>query len=57
VVSCQVGKHVFEQALKGLLAGKTIILATNQLQFVPGADHVVREEPNDRLGCGGVTTS
>ena len=32
---------MFEHCLKGLLRGKTIFLATNQLQFIPATDYVI----------------
>lgn len=38
----QVAKHVFEQCLRGpLLRGRTVLLCTNQLQFVSRADYIV----------------
>eukprot|EP01118_Nematostelium_gracile_P016057 TRINITY_DN656_c0_g1_i1.p1 TRINITY_DN656_c0_g1~~TRINITY_DN656_c0_g1_i1.p1 ORF type:complete len:1510 (-),score=442.59 TRINITY_DN656_c0_g1_i1:26-4555(-) len=40
-VDAHVGKHLFENALRGYLKGKTIILITNQLQYLPYADQVV----------------
>ncbi|KAJ4460314.1 Multidrug resistance-associated protein [Paratrimastix pyriformis] len=40
-VDVHVGKHIFERAIKGLLAGKTMVLITNQLQFLDQADQVI----------------
>jgi ABC-type multidrug transport system fused ATPase/permease subunit len=42
-VDAHVGKQLWNQAVRGFLRaeGKTVLLVTNQLQYVPGADHVV----------------
>jgi ABC-type multidrug transport system fused ATPase/permease subunit len=42
-VDAHVGRHLWEKAVKGFLMseGKTVLLVTNQLQYVPGADHIV----------------
>lgn len=34
-------RHLFDEALKKYLKGKTIVLATNQLQYLPHADKIV----------------
>ncbi|MEW5304006.1 MAG: hypothetical protein WDW36_006649 [Sanguina aurantia] len=40
-LDANVGRKVFEQAIRGVLLGKTVVLATNQLQFVASADTVL----------------
>eukprot|EP01155_Anaeramoeba_flamelloides_P023514 Anaeramoba_flamelloidesa807701_5206.p1 GENE.a807701_5206~~a807701_5206.p1 ORF type:complete len:948 (-),score=243.47 a807701_5206:15-2858(-) len=41
-VDAHVGRHIFDKCIKGdLLLGKTIVLVTHQLQFLPQADHVI----------------
>ena len=39
-VDATVGAHIFQKCIRGLLAGKTRVLATHQLQYLPGA-HLV----------------
>ncbi|KAF2069284.1 hypothetical protein CYY_009397 [Polysphondylium violaceum] len=36
-----VAKHLFEHCIQGMMQGKTRILVTHQLQFIPYADHIV----------------
>jgi hypothetical protein len=37
----QVGAHIFHKCIRGkVLRGKTVVLVTNQLHFLPHADHV-----------------
>mgnify|MGYP002393450558 FL=1 len=46
-VDSHVGKALFRKCIMGLLSGKTRVLVTHQLQFVPFANHVVvMEEGN-----------
>ncbi|KAJ3215100.1 hypothetical protein HDU67_000804 [Dinochytrium kinnereticum] len=40
-VDAHVGKHIFNHCIKGALAGKTRILVTHQLHFVPQCDIVI----------------
>ncbi|KAJ3287921.1 hypothetical protein HK104_008405 [Borealophlyctis nickersoniae] len=40
-VDAHVGRHIFEKCITGLLRGKTILLVTHQLHFVPQCDHVI----------------
>lgn len=40
-VDATVGAHIFQKCIQGLLAGKTRVLATHQLQYLPGADLVM----------------
>ncbi|KAJ9452200.1 ABC transporter C family member 3 [Diplonema papillatum] len=44
-VDAYVGAHIFHHALLGQLTGKTRLLATNQMQFLPFADRVFSIEP------------
>ena len=39
-VDANVGEHLFGECLTGTLAGKTRLLVTNQLHFLPRCDHV-----------------
>ena len=36
-----IGKHLFEKCIKTALAGKTVILVTHQLQYLPQCDSVI----------------
>eukprot|EP01122_Echinamoeba_exundans_P001097 TRINITY_DN1103_c0_g1_i2.p1 TRINITY_DN1103_c0_g1~~TRINITY_DN1103_c0_g1_i2.p1 ORF type:complete len:1319 (+),score=357.16 TRINITY_DN1103_c0_g1_i2:146-4102(+) len=42
-VDAHVGQHLFEQAVRGFLVGdnRTVVLVTNQLQYLPHSDQVV----------------
>ncbi|OLY83298.1 Multidrug resistance-associated protein 4 [Smittium mucronatum] len=40
-VDPKVGRHLFDNVIKGLLRGKTIVLVTHQLQFIHGCDTAV----------------
>jgi ATP-binding cassette subfamily C (CFTR/MRP) protein 1 len=40
-VDAHVGKHLFEKAIKDYWKEKLIILATNQLQYLPYADNII----------------
>ena len=40
-VDAHVGAHLFERCINGMLKGKTRVLVTNQLQYVPATDLVV----------------
>jgi len=40
-VDAHVGAHIFQTCICGLLADKTRILATHQMQYLPAADWVV----------------
>ena len=40
-VDAHVGAHLFDRCINGMLKGKTRVLVTNQLQYVPSADLVV----------------
>ncbi|KAK4057952.1 hypothetical protein OIO90_001171 [Microbotryomycetes sp. JL221] len=43
-VDAHVGKHLFEEAICGALAGKTRILVTHALHFLPKVDHIITME-------------
>ena len=40
-VDAHVGKHLFEKAIKEYWKNKLVILATNQLQYLPYADNII----------------
>ncbi|KAG0253140.1 hypothetical protein BG011_006529 [Mortierella polycephala] len=40
-MDAQVGKHIFQECIKGYLANKTVIYVTNQLQHLQDCDHVI----------------
>ncbi|KAN0028502.1 hypothetical protein ACTFIV_010347 [Dictyostelium citrinum] len=40
-VDPEVGNHLFNKCIQGMMADKTRILVTHQLQFIPSADHIV----------------
>lgn len=43
-VDAHVGEHIFRHAVQGMFGGKTVILVSNQLQFLPSADYVIALE-------------
>ena len=43
-VDVHVSKHLFERCIKGYLKGKTVILVTHQIQYLPDADLVMNIE-------------
>eukprot|EP00850_Spirogloea_muscicola_P003812 SM000015S01312 [mRNA] locus=s15:1174764:1185983:- [translate_table: standard] len=40
-VDAHVGSYLFEHCINGILASKSRLFITNQLQYVPAADHIV----------------
>lgn len=40
-VDAHVGKHLFEKAIKDYWKEKLVVLATNQLQYLPYADNII----------------
>ncbi|KAG0349542.1 hypothetical protein BG004_004395 [Podila humilis] len=40
-MDAQIGKHIFQECIKGYLASKTVIYTTNQLQHLSQCDHVI----------------
>lgn len=40
-VDAHVGKHLFHHCLAGLLKDKLVILATNQLNYLPYCDNII----------------
>ncbi|KAG0003216.1 Multidrug resistance-associated protein 4 [Modicella reniformis] len=40
-MEAHVGKHIFQECIKGYLASKTVIFVTNQLQHLGDCDHVI----------------
>ncbi len=43
-VDAHVGEHIFRHAVQGMCGGKTVVLVSNQLQFLPSADYVIALE-------------
>jgi ATP-binding cassette subfamily C (CFTR/MRP) protein 1 len=43
-VDVHVSKHLFDKCIKGYLKGKTVILVTHQIQYLPDADIVINLE-------------
>ncbi|EFA78278.1 ABC transporter C family protein [Heterostelium album PN500] len=48
-VDSEVAKHLFEKCIQGIMASRTRILVTHQLQFVPSADHIVVIQDNNEI--------
>ncbi|KAI7827693.1 hypothetical protein BC939DRAFT_87437 [Gamsiella multidivaricata] len=40
-MDAQIGKHIFQECIKGFLAGKTVVYVTNQLQHLGDCDHII----------------
>ena len=40
-VDAHVGRHIFRQCVKGLLAHKCVVLVTHALEFLPACDQVI----------------
>ncbi|KAG0021359.1 Multidrug resistance-associated protein 4 [Entomortierella chlamydospora] len=40
-MDAQIGKHIFQECIKGYLANKTVIYVTNQLQHLGDCDHII----------------
>lgn len=56
-VDARVGKHMFQQCLVGLLAGKTRVLVTHQVHYLSAADAVAALDAHGRLlACGTLST-
>jgi len=55
-VDVHVSKHLFERCIKGYLKGKTVILVTHQIQYLPGADLVMHVEDARISGFGDYAT-
>ncbi|KAF6255037.1 ABC transporter [Scenedesmus sp. NREL 46B-D3] len=58
-VDSHVGRALFERCIRGVLAGKTVVLVTNALQYLPYADNVlwmdggrVRAQGSTSSACG-----
>ncbi|CDR42490.1 CYFA0S09e04698g1_1 [Cyberlindnera fabianii] len=51
-VDARVGKHIMEQCICGLLAGKTRVLATHQLSLIDAADRVIILDGSGSLDIG-----
>ncbi|KAF9282831.1 hypothetical protein BGZ68_005732 [Mortierella alpina] len=40
-MDAQIGKHIFQECIKGYLAKKTVVYVTNQLQHLARCDHII----------------
>ena len=50
-VDTQVGQHLFDECICGLLQGKTRLLVTHQLQFLHTADNIIILNKVSVLNC------
>jgi ATP-binding cassette subfamily C (CFTR/MRP) protein 4 len=48
-VDVHVGKHIFDQCIRGLLRNKIVVLVTHQTQFLPLVDRVLVLNPNGTI--------
>lgn len=54
-VDAHVGRHLMSECVRGLLDGKTRLLVTHQLQFLPEADVVIKMEAGRIVAMGPYT--
>ncbi|KAJ3584308.1 hypothetical protein NHX12_014804 [Muraenolepis orangiensis] len=54
-VDAEVGRHIFEQCICGILKNKTRILVTHQLQFLKVADQILVLKEGNVVAQGGYT--
>lgn len=54
-VDAHVGQHLMRECIGDLLAGKTLLLVTHQLQFLPEADVVIKMEAGSIVAMGPYT--
>ncbi|KAF9153461.1 Multidrug resistance-associated protein 4 [Linnemannia schmuckeri] len=40
-MDAQIGKHIFQECIKGYLASKTVVYVTNQLQHLASCDYII----------------
>ncbi|KAI1315640.1 hypothetical protein EDD11_000533 [Mortierella claussenii] len=40
-MDAQIGKHIFQECIKGYLVSKTVVFVTNQLQHLGDCDHII----------------
>lgn len=51
-VDPKIANHIFKHCIKNFLAGKTVVLVTHQLQFLPQADKIVMMKDGRVVDCG-----
>ncbi|DBB06529.1 TPA: hypothetical protein ACH3X1_012074 [Trebouxia sp. C0004] len=51
-VDVHVGRHIFDNCISGVLAKKSRLLVTNQLQYLPHADKIIYVESGRVVGQG-----
>jgi ABC-type multidrug transport system ATPase subunit len=51
-VDAHVSKHLFEKAIQGMLNDKLVVLATNQLQYLPFATEIIFLQGNEMVAKG-----
>ena len=51
-VDAEVANHLFHECIRGSLKGKTVILATHQVHFIPEADKILVLEGGDLIFFG-----
>ncbi len=51
-VDAHVSKHLFEEAIQGMLKDKLVVLATNQLQYLPFATDIIFLQGNEMVAKG-----
>jgi ABC-type multidrug transport system ATPase subunit len=53
-LDAHVGQHVFQQAIMKMLVqrGRTVVLVTHQLQYLPKADNVIVMKDGRAVMCG-----
>ncbi|GAM24551.1 hypothetical protein SAMD00019534_077260 [Acytostelium subglobosum LB1] len=51
-VDSEVAKHLLQHCIQGVMANRTRILVTHQLQFLPAADHIIVVGPSGEITQG-----
>ena len=51
-VDAEVAKHIFRECIRGALQGKTVVLATHQVQFIPEVDKILALDSGESVFFG-----